>query len=746
MQEPERVVAVWPLAGFDKTLHYRAAGSLARQVAPGSLARAPIGRRQALGVVFETDVAPDVPLERLKLLSQVAYPFPVLTPPLLKLARWIADYYAARREAVLEAMIPAPARNGMRPRLQAYLSLAQTLDPEALDALAKRAPRQAQLYQFVAQQTAPQKKSLLLDRLGLSASAAKALVEKGVLAETAVAQRRDAYDDPLGQAERVAGETLQLNEEQRAAVAAIEASMASNRHETRLLQGVTGSGKTEVYLMAMERALASDKSVLFLVPEVALTPQTVGRVRARFADWDVVVWHSHLSEGERMDAWMAALEGKARIVVGARSAVFAPLQRLGLVIVDEEHEPAYKQDETPRYHGRDVAVYRAYLEGAVCVLGSATPSLETYRNAKTGKYQCDRLSRRVDDRSMPVIEIVDMRREILRSRKPSTLSRALASKLRERFEKREQSILYINRRGYASSMICQECGYVAVCDHCSVPMTYHRSDETLKCHLCGHEAEAPLRCPECKSRQIRRKGLGTQRVEDVARRLLPKARIARIDTDTMSRKHLFREILEEFRAGKIDMLVGTQMIAKGLDFPNVTLVGLVDADLSLHLADFRAHERTFQLLVQVSGRSGRGDLAGEVVVQTFTPHADPIQFARHADVDAFLEVEAEQRAAHQYPPYRRLVRHLFRGPNADKVAFFAEQFAKRLEERAPGMAEIRGPAPCAIEKMKDHYRFQIWYFTAHAPRLVKAVRGLAEEIPWPKDVVQVIDVDPMSLS
>jgi len=288
-------------------------------------------------------------------------------------------------------------------------------------------------------------------------------------------------------------------------------------------------------------------------------------------------------------------------------------------------------------------------------------------------------------------------------------------------------------------MICQECGYVAECAHCSVSMTYHRTDETLKCHLCGDEQAAPLRCPECRTPKIRWKGSGTQRIEVAAQKALPKARISRIDADTMSRKHLFRERLSEFRAGKIDVLVGTQMIGKGLDFPNVTLVGLVDADLTLHLPDFRANERAFQLLIQVSGRAGRGELAGEVIVQTFTPHADPIQFARHSDVDTFLEMESESRERFAYPPYRHLIRQLLRGPNADKVSFFAEQFARQAEKALPGVVEIRGPTP------KDNYRFQVWYFTKNVTRAMQGLRAIHDEIKWPDDVIAVFDVDPMSL-
>ncbi len=711
--------------------------------------RISVGRRFTLGVVVEMRAKADVDFSKLKLISQLCYEQTIMTRPLLKLAEWMRAYYGVKRESVLETMIPGPVRQGMSPKRDKYVSLGERLSVEDLAALERRAPKQKILYDFIAQQFKAQKKSLVLERLNLSAATYNSLLQKGLIKEESRIAERTAYQDDIGEAEFVDEKPLVLNEEQDIAAKSLKATMDKGGFATRLLHGVTGSGKTEVYLSAMQVALDRGQGVLFLVPEVALTPQTVGRIRsrlARYADIQTVVWHSHLSDGERLDAWMALASGKAKVVVGARSAVFAPIENLGLIVVDEEHEPAYKQDETPRYHGRDVAVYRAFLEGILCVLGSATPSLETYRNVKRGKYGIDRLTMRIDDRSMPMMHIVDMRQEIARRRQATQLSTLLVEKLRDRFEKKEQSILFINRRGFSSSMLCQDCGHVEICDHCSVPMTYHRSDETLKCHLCGDEADAPIRCPSCKSPKIRWKGMGTQRIEDAVTRVLPKAKVVRIDADTMSRKHLFREILGDFRLGKIDVLVGTQMIAKGLDFPNVTLVGMVDADLSLHIPDFRANERTFQLLVQVSGRAGRGDLAGEVVVQTFTPHADPIQFARRGEVDAFLEVEAESRERFQYPPYRHLIRQVFRGPNPDKVSFFAEQFAKRVEAQVGDRVELRGPAPCSIEKMKDNYRFQIWYFTSNVGVLMAELVGIAKGINWPADVIQVMDADPMSLS
>lgn len=750
MSDPaERVVAVWPLAGFDKLLHYRAPAQLAGELQPGVLVRIPVLRSYRLGVVSAVDAVPDVARERLKNIAAVVHAQPVLTPDLIQLAEWMSSYYAASREAVIETMVPAPVRGGGRAKIEKFLRLGTSPTPEEWERLKRRAPKQHALVAFLAQQLQPVKKGVALERLGVSAVACAALVARGWVREEARTIARVAYADDFGEHELVRAQAITLNEEQVAAAAAIKAHLASGKFFVHLLCGVTGSGKTEVYLDAMAAALEAGGGVIFLVPEVALTPQTVGRLRARLAKRgleDVVVWHSHLSDGERLDAWDALAAGRARVVVGARSAIFAPLPNLRLIVVDEEHEPAYKQDEAPRYNARDVAVYRARLNHTVCVLGSATPSVESWVNASSGKYELSRLTRRVDDRRMPVIHVVDMRREIMKRRGPTTLSSILADKLRGRFESREQSILFINRRGYSSSMLCQECGYVAECNHCTIALTYHRTDETLRCHLCGENRPAPERCPDCGSPRIRWRGLGTQKVEDVVQRLLPQARVVRIDTDAMSQKNRFRQLLSEFRLGRIDVLVGTQMIGKGLDFPNVTLVGLVDADLSLHVPDFRANERTFQLLVQVAGRSGRGDLAGEVVVQTFTPHAMPVQFGRQADVDGFLREEVESRRQHRYPPFRHLLLHVFRGPNAEKVAYFAEHWARRVSDAAAGTVEIRGPAPSPVEKIKDHYRFQIWYFTGHVTRLTALLAKLEEEFHLPDDVIATLDVDPMSVA
>jgi len=744
------IVGVHPLAGFDKVLHYHVPAPLEAAVTVGSLVRVPILRRFRLGVVGVIGAPADFPVGRLKPVAAVVHPFPALPPDLLDLARWMSAYYAAGMDAVIEAMLPAAVRGGTAPREEKLLAVGDRLAAADAAALARRAPRQAHLYAFLRQQFKPQPKTLVLKRLGLTAAVAAALVKRGLAREETRRVAREGYADDWAHGEVVAAIPPTLNEEQAAAVGAVRASLERGAFATHLLHGITGSGKTEVYLAAVAAALAAGGGVVYLVPEVALTPQTVarlhGRLQAIAPDHRVVVWHSHLSEGERYDGWVALATGAARVVVGARSAVFAPVRDLRLIVVDEEHEPAYKQDETPRYHGRDVAVYRAKLNRAVCLLGSATPSIESIANARAGKYRLATLTRRVDNRQLPAIDVVDMRVEVLRSRGSTTLSRRLVEQLRDRFERREQVMLFINRRGYSSSLLCTECGHVETCPHCSIAMTYHRTDETLRCHLCGHQRAAPYACPQCRSPKIRWRGLGTQKVEEAVRRVLPRARIERMDSDTMAKKNRFRQVLTDFRLGRIDVLVGTQMIGKGLDFPNVTLVGLVDADLSLHVPDFRANERTFQLLVQVAGRSGRGERAGEVVVQTFTPHADAIQFARRTDFNGFVDAELKVRAKFRYPPVRHLIHHLFRGPNPDKLKFVAETWARQAKARLGELAEVSGPAPSPIEKIKDEYRYQVWYFTTNVTRVVPVLAQLRAAFAWPEGVTQVLDVDPMSLT
>jgi len=743
------IVGVHPLAGFDKILHYHVPEALEAAAQVGALVRVPVGRAARLGVIGQVGPPSDYPVDRLKAVAEVIYPFPALTPDLLDLARWMAGYYAAPLDTVIETMIPAAVRHGAKIKERSFVAVGARLGPEERAALGRKTPAQAKLYAFLEGQIRPQPRALILRRTGSSAATLKALVARSLARETVTRVEREAYQDDFAHGELVASQPHQLNAEQAAAVAALAAALARKEFGVSLLHGVTGSGKTEVYLRAIQDTLASGGGVIFLVPEVALTPQTVARLRSRLEaiapGHRCVVWHSHLNEGERLDGWLALASGEVRVAVGARSCVFAPVRDLRLIVVDEEHEPAYKQDELPRYHGRDVAVMRARLCGAHCLLGSATPSLESHANVLAGRYGLLTLTQRVDFRSLPSFTVVDMRIEVARQRGATALSRPLADAMQARLARREQTILFINRRGYSSSMQCRQCGRVEECPHCSISMTYHRTDETLRCHLCGEERPAPLRCAQCGAPDIRWRGLGTQRVEEAVRRVLPRARVERMDADTMTKKHRFREILGEFRQGRIDVLVGTQMIGKGLDFPNVTLVGLVDADLSMHIPDFRANERTFQLLVQVAGRSGRGDRAGEVVVQTFTPKAETIQFARQGDYGGFAAAELEVRRQFGYPPSRHLIRHLFRGPNPDKLKFFAEQWAKRVGEELGRRVELRGPVPAPIEKIRDEYRWQLWYFTASVTKVIGDLARLRAAFEWPDGITQILDIDPMNL-
>jgi primosomal protein N' (replication factor Y) len=598
--------------------------------------------------------------------------------------------------------------------------------------------------------------------------------------------RRDAEPHP-----RDAGAT-------RAATSVSDADATVTQHGTRntfLLHGVTGSGKTEIYLQAIAYALEQGKGAIVLVPEISLTPQTVERFKARFSSGKlqtlVAVLHSHLSAGERHDEWHKIRQGRARIVIGARSAIFAPVEPLGLIIVDEEHEHTYKQEEAPRYHARDVAIVRGQMEGAVVVLGSATPSMESYYNCQQGKYTRLDLPERVDDQKMPVVRVVDLRQAARKEKGPPIFSPQLKEAITQRLEKGEQTILFLNRRGYSSSLQCERCGKVCECPNCSLALTYHRPENLLRCHLCGHNERVPAICPneKCKNPAIRYSGLGTQKIEEVLGKLFPKARVKRMDADVMKRKEDYRKVLGDFRTGKIDILIGTQMIAKGLHFPNVTLVGIIHADLSLNMPDFRAGERTFQLLTQVAGRAGRGDVEGEVFVQAFAPFHPAIQYARRHDFVGFYEQEMEFREQLKYPPASRVALLTLKGRNEQKVQFAAEHVRRELKhlikggakesgkvekwESEKGAAElnlgdalpvspvsqtptfssahfrdliIAGPAPAPLVRAETFYRYQLMLRTRAMSRLSRELARITNDLVLPEDVTLTVDIDPTSMS
>lgn len=726
---------------------YEVPSGVADQLQVGARVRVPVRTTTKLGTIIE--LRDDTEANGVKLIAEIVDPLPVLNPVLLKLASWIADYYCCPLEAAMRGVLPNVIRKAELGHKQRQVArLAREVPAEELETLKKRAPLQAEIVEFLLEAAGP----VAVAELG-SHAVVQALVRKGfVLVEQAKIER-----DPFGTEKFVESANLKLNEEQavvfehvRSAIGAGNANLpigsdakADNANPPKpvLLHGVTGSGKTEIYLQAIQLVLEQGRTAIMLVPEISLTPQTVERFKSRFAatQHEVAVLHSHLSEGERHDEWHKIREGRARIVIGARSAVFAPVSNLGLIVVDEEHENTYKQEETPRYHGRDLAVLRAQMEGCLCLLGSATPSLESYQNAESGKYELLKLTTRIDDRKLPYIRIIDMRNEA--KRKGSILSERLISAIAERISRKEQSILFLNRRGFSTSLICEQCGYVHECPNCSVSLTFHRAQNRVICHICNHQAVAPNRCPDCSAPGIKHSGVGTEKVEDSVAALFPNAVVKRLDADVLQRREAFRETLDAFRTGKIDVLVGTQMIAKGLHFPNVTLVGIVNADLGLHLPDFRAGERTFQLLTQVAGRAGRGDVEGEVYVQAFTPFSPSIQFARHHDFVGFWEQEHEFRKQWNYPPFTHLILIQVRGVHQARAQLSAETLARRLGEGLPSNATLGEPAPAPLEKSHGQYRFHIMIRSRAVRNVSRHIRSVLDKLTFPEDVIVTVDVD-----
>jgi len=714
-------------------------------VRPGCRVRIPLRRKSATGTVLAMVEGAQMDFA-LRELESLIDPEPLITPVLLRTGEWIADYYGCGIETVIRSLLPEAVRseeNSAKTRRVAVLDAAPL--PEVLEKIARRAPRQHAILALLAH--APEMRLPVADLGEGSAAALKSMDKAGLLRLETEEVRRDPEAD--GVDEVVESQALMLNESQQQALDAVLESLNSPAPKPMLLLGVTGSGKTEVYLQAAQKVIDMGKTVLVLVPEISLTPQTVRRFKARFAAMQdqVAVLHSNLSQGERFDEWHRIRKGLARIVIGARSAVFAPLPDLGLILVDEEHENTYKQDSVPRYHGRDVAVLRAAFEGCAIVLGSATPSLESWHNTQTGKYQLLRLDQRADGQSMPLVRVVDMRLEAAKHKGgPAVLSEKLRVALERRLENGEQSILFLNRRGFARSLQCPKCGHVCQCPHCAVALTYHRTDERLVCHVCGHQSIVPRKCPECKDPAIIMQGYGTQKVEEIMAKVLPQAKIARIDADAMRRKHALRDTLNAFKARKIDILIGTQMIAKGLHFPNVTLVGILNADLSLHVPDFRAGERTFQLITQVAGRAGRGDLEGEVIVQTFTPHSPSIQYARRHDFDGFAEQEMEFRRQFAYPPFAHCAVLTARSNHERRAEFTLQTLHLRLAENLPDGIMLGDPLPSPLVRAHGQFRFQLMLRAQRARPLTRHVQAVLARTSLPEDVTVVFDMDALNFS
>lgn len=533
------------------------------------------------------------------------------------------------------------------------------------------------------------------------------------------------------------------SKEQQKAMDDILECLDARKHEVFLLHGITGSGKTEVYLRSVESVVAKGRSAVVLVPEISLTPQTVERFISRFGDM-VAVFHSGMLSSARFREWKRIKEGKARVVVGPRSAVFSPFPDPGIFIVDEEHEPTYKQDDPPRYHAREVAIERARMAGVPVILGSATPSLESYHKALSGAYKLAELPQRISEKELPRIKLVDMRLEMETRTGSRVISSVMAEALRKDVSKKQQALIFLNRRGYSTFVMCRGCGHNIKCSGCDSPLVYHDTRKQLICHHCGYMTQPIKICPSCNNEYLMYKGSGTQKIEGELKRILPGARIERMDSDTMSKRGAHDRVLSEFKQHKIDVIVGTQMIAKGLDFPKVTMVGVVSADANLNLPDFRSGERTFNLITQVAGRAGRGDLGGEVIVQTFTPDNYAIKMAAKHDYNAFYSRDIQSRRELRFPPFTHLIKLTIRSKKEENAVKFSENLAKVLRNKIPDIDMI-GPVPSPMIKLRGFYRWNILLRCGNREEMVSRLRGALKGFRKAAGVFMAVDVDPMTL-
>ncbi len=790
---------------LDQTFTYSLGPELREHVQPGCRLLVPFGTRKLTGVVTETHsraTGREV-RDALRLIDEQ----PSLDAGLLKLGAWIARYYCAPIGETLKTMLPLSielketkvarlTESGVEAARQFSVSgaddpavqLLQALEkrPLTLPYLRKKIPGAAKALAGLERRgwvrmeaevedrdplrardgrllvsagdrgRAPKKltrgdrwlldfldhhpgehdiEPLALDRKDV-AQVARRLAAKGAVnlrVERSTGRRRDARPP------------VELQPDQAQAADALTAALDAGGFHPFLLYGVTGSGKTEVYMRAIDKALDLGRSALLLVPEIALTPQVAGQFFARFGDL-VAVLHSAFSGWQRAEQWRRIRSGEARVVIGARSGVFAPMANLGLIIVDEEHESSYKQEETPRYHGRDVAVVRASQAGAVVVLGSATPSLESRYNAERGKYQLLEMPHRIGRRPMPEVEILDMKQEFLETRRNDLFSRRLIEEIQDRLANKQQTMLLLNRRGFSMYVWCRKCGHRVECQNCSVTLTYHKREQRLLCHYCDYSEAVPEKCPACESEYIHFQGFGSEKVEDALRQSFPTARIARLDRDAVKGRDQYESILDGFREGRYDILVGTQMIAKGHDIPNVTFAGVVSADVGLGIPDFRAAERTFQLLTQVAGRAGRGEIPGRVTLQTSFPEHYAVRLAAAQNYRAFYEKEMHFRRMMHYPPFSSLAALLIRSKKLDEAMNWSAALGRRLQGPYEGV-RLQGPAAAAVPKLKQEYRFRFLLKSNDRSRLQAVLReardfALAEN--WPPGAL-IIDVDPLSL-
>ena len=705
----------------------------------------PLGRRTLTGVVVGEAGAPQGDFE-LRDVLQVLDSDPFLPPDVLKLADWVGDYYLAGPGATLSVAMPPHALTN---RVDAFRTVRTvTLTAQGHDLATRGAddlsPRQREA--VLALQGAPRGiASPELAARGISPAVVARLKTMGLVAIRRERHDRDPFASGTAATQLIDTSERALTEEQQSAVNRLRELANTTRFRVALLHGVTGSGKTEVYLHLANAVRESGRGVLMLVPEIALTPAVAAVFRSRFGE-RVAIQHSGLSDGERHDQWHRIRRGDVDVVVGTRSAVFAPLLRPGLIIVDEEHDTSYKQEETPRYHGRDVAVMRGKFANALVVLGSATPSMESFHNAQQQRYELISLTKRVLDRPLATVTVVNMREEFAAEGPDVILSRELRTNMQQRLERREQVLVLLNRRGYAAAVICRQCGGTMECPNCSVSLTVHtgRREWRARCHYCNYSRVVPKTCVQCAAPYLEHVGFGTERVESEIQSLFPGARVGRVDRDTIRKRGSLAGLLNRFAKQQLDILVGTQMIAKGHDFPQVTLVGVISADVGLGLADFRAAERTFQLLTQVAGRAGRGEQAGEAIVQTLFPTHYSIRLATSQDYPAFFGKEIDFRQKMRYPPIVAMVNVVVRGKTYDAAMEGAADLARRTSERSAGGFVILGPAPAPLTKLRGEHRAQ--FFLKGTSRLSMRT-ALKEALATMPEIARraSVDVDPISV-
>lgn len=731
-------------APLTKIFHYLVPESLAGTIQPGDRARIPFARRQTAGVVVSlTEEPPPIDPARIKEIQAISPPEERIPADLLALTEWTARYYQSSWGTVLAAAVPAAIKQGRKQAATKFISLLVSPDEAEAEAarICTRAPKQSAALLAIVRaldrnNSVPLPSAHPDFKKEAPPATQRQLAKRGLIAITeVVVERIPSFPEQ--------DKSFSLTDEQRQAVETVLPHLDAGTFKSFLMHGVTGSGKTEVYMRLIQHALELGKSALVLVPEISLTPQTAARFQRRFGR--LAVLHSNLGDGERAAHWRRLATGEIRLAVGARSGVFAPMRDLGLVIVDEEHERSYKQDNDPRYNARDVAIMRAHQTGAVALLGSATPSLESWSNVTLGKHDLLTLSTRPGTAEPPRVETVDLRTEWADVKKPVLFSRRLEAALGECLKRGEQAILFLNRRGFHTSVRCQACGEAVYCPDCDVAMTHHRGAGLLRCGCCGHFQGVPAVCPTCSSASLKFVGTGTERVEDILAGIYPNARLLRMDSDSMSAQGAHESALSSFSAGEYDILLGTQMVAKGLDFPNVTLVGVLMADSALGMSDFRASERTFQLITQVIGRAGRAGKSGLAVVQAFQPEHPAVSSAMEQDYHGFVSSELPDRKRRGYPPFGRLARILLSGREERMVSESAGVAGKRLRQSIDESCRLLGPSPCEIERLQGMYRHHMLLFAPDSRTLSKWIFRSGVKPGVEKNVRLIIDTDPMSM-